>query len=112
MLTPQQDSEQEIERLCANSGKLFEARTLKARRSQRVRLSPCGSKVCSYGRKYTHRRTSRTAVHDPASGGSWMLVLGAGLFIFIPAVALVLGILGLIGVSRGFGINTNRNSHP
>src|SRR5262249_443874 len=65
-----------------------------------------------HGRKYTHRRTSRTAVHEPASGGSWTAGLGAGLFIFIPAVALVLGILGVIGVSWGVGRNKNRNSHP
>src|SRR5215813_8331105 len=44
---------------------------------------------------------------NPLAVGLGLLVLGAGLFIFIPAVALVLGILGLIGVSLGgFGRST------
>jgi hypothetical protein len=38
---------------------------------------------------------------NPLAVGLGLLVLGAGLFIFIPALALVLGILGLIGVSWG-----------
>jgi hypothetical protein len=49
---------------------------------------------------------------NPLAVGLGLLVLGAGLFIFIPAVALVLGILGLIGVVWGLGRSTNRNSHP
>lgn len=38
---------------------------------------------------------------NPLAVGLGLLVLGAGLFIFIPAVALVLGILGLIGLAGG-----------
>src|SRR5262245_23836861 len=45
MLTPQQDSEQEIERLCANSGKLFEARTLKSKAISKSSPQPCLSNL-------------------------------------------------------------------
>jgi len=38
---------------------------------------------------------------NPLAVGLGLLVLGAGLFIFIPAVALVLGILGLSALVWG-----------
>ena len=38
---------------------------------------------------------------NPLAAGLGLLLLGAGLFFFIPAIGIVLGVIGFIGIAWG-----------
>src|SRR5215467_3105594 len=113
MLTPQLDSEQEIERLVRELGQIVRCADPEKQDDLKEFASALVDQefVPTGGSTRIAERQERRSM-NPLTVGLGLLVLGAGLFIFIPAVALVLGILGLIGVGWGLGRSTNRNSHP
>src|SRR5215467_1325565 len=113
MLTPQQDSEQEIERLVRELGQIVRSADPEKQDDLKGFASILVDQefVLAGGSTRIAERQERRSM-NPLAVGLGLLVLGAGLFIFVPAVALVLGILGFIGVVWGLGRSTNRNSHP
>src|SRR5215510_8294503 len=100
MLTPQQDSEQEMSDWVRELGQIV--RSVDPEKHDDIKefastlvdqeFVPTGGSTC-----IAERQKQRSM--NPLAVGLGLLVLGAGLFIFIPAVALVLG----IGVGWGFG---------
>ena len=98
MLTPQQDSEQEIERLVRELGQIVRSADPEKQDDLKGFASTLVDQefVLAGGSTRIAERQERRSM-NPLAVGLGLLVLGAGLFIFVPAVALVLGILGLIG---------------
>ena len=86
MLTPQQDSEQEIERLVGERGQIVRSADPEKQDDIKAFASTLvDQEFVPYGRKYMDRRTSRTAVHEPAGGGSWIACFRCGAFHFHPS---------------------------
>jgi len=111
MSTIQLDSEQKIERLVSELGQIVRS----ADPEKQEELKEFASSLVDQEfvpieeSTRTAQRLERRSM-NPLAAGLGLLVLAAGLFMFLPAVAIVLGIFGLIGVMSGFA--RSANSHP
>ena len=107
----QQDSEQEIERLVRELGQIVRsAEPEKQEDLKEFASTLVDQEFVPTGESTRIAERQERRAMNPLAVGLGLLVLGAGLFMFVPAVALVLGILGLMGVGWGFGRSAKRNN--
>src|SRR5215471_13447829 len=102
MLTPEQDSEQEIQRLVRERGQIV--RSVDPEKQDDIKefastLVDQEFVLTGGSTRIAERQELRSM--NPLGVGLGLLVLGAGLFIFIPAVALVLVSSGLSALAGG-----------
>jgi hypothetical protein len=102
MPTSQPDLEQEIERLVRELGQLVRS----ADPEKQDQLKEFASTLVDQefvpmekSARVAEPQTRRPM--NPLAAGLGLLILGAGLFFFIPAVGIILGIVGLIGIVWG-----------
>lgn len=102
MPTPQGDLEQEIERLVSELGQVVRsADPEKQDQLKEFASTLVDQEFVSMGQSARAAARETRRPMNPLAAGLGLLVLGAGLFFFVPPVGVVLGIVGLIGIAWG-----------
>jgi hypothetical protein len=102
MPTPQRDLEQEIERLVRELGQVVRsADPEKQDQLKEFASTLVDQEFVPMGQSARAAAREARRPMSPLAAGLGLLVLGAGLFFFVPPVGVVLGIVGFIGIAWG-----------